>query len=161
MFGDGDKNSRVTSIGTDAFNGASGLTNVVLNAAANLTVGANAFAGASGIKTVTFLGPAVSEDAFGGILAGVAASDTAKPVIVYVSEFQPTWLQTGYFARRSVGGGVPPGGRTRTGRLSGGGGRAVGQGVGLPSAQSVRSERYAFHHSIEASFVGGSAEAVK
>ena len=96
VFGDGDKNSRVTSIGTDAFNGASGLTNVVLNAAANLTVGANAFAGASGIKTVTFLGPAVSEDAFGGILAGVAASDTAKPVIVYVSEFQPTWLQTGY-----------------------------------------------------------------
>ena len=58
VFGDGDKNSRVTSIGTDAFNGASGLTNVVLNAAANLTVGANAFAGASGIKTVTFLGPA-------------------------------------------------------------------------------------------------------
>ena len=38
----------------------------------------------------------MSEDAFGGILAGVAASDTAKPVIVYVSEFQPTWLQTGY-----------------------------------------------------------------
>ena len=98
MFGDGDKDSRVTSIGTEAFNGASGLTNIVLNAAANLTVGANAFAGASGIKTVTFLGPAVSEEAIGGILAGVTASDTAKPVIVYVSEFQPTWLQADYIS---------------------------------------------------------------
>ena len=98
VFGDGDKDSRVTSIGTEAFNGASGLTNIVLNAAANLTVGANAFAGASGIKTVTLLGPAVSEEAFGGILAGVTASDTAKPVIVYVSEFQPTWLQADYIS---------------------------------------------------------------
>ena len=98
VFGDSDKNVRVTSIGTEAFNGAAGLTNIVLNAAANLTVGVNAFAGASGIKTVTLLGPAISEEAFGGILAGVTASDTAKPVIAYVSEFQPTWLHTGYIS---------------------------------------------------------------
>ena len=98
VFGDGDKNARVTAIGTEAFNGAAGLTNIVLNAADGLTVGENAFSGASGITTVTFLGPAVSEAAFGGILAGVTASDTEKPVIVYVSEFQPTWLQTGYIS---------------------------------------------------------------
>ena len=98
VFGDGDKNARVTAIGTEAFNGASGLTNIVLNAAANLSIGTDAFTGASGIKTITFLGPAISEEAFGGILAGVTASDTAKPVIVYVSEFQPTWLQTGYIS---------------------------------------------------------------
>ena len=98
VFGDGDKSARVTAIGTDAFKDAAGLTNIVLNAADGLTVGENAFAGASGIKTVTFLGPAVSEAAFGGILAGVTASDTEKPVIVYVSEFQPTWLQTDYIS---------------------------------------------------------------
>ena len=98
VFGDGDKNSRVTAIGTDAFKGATGLTNIVLNAAAGLTVGDNAFAGASGVRTVTFLGPAVSEAAFGGILAGVEASEGAKPVVVYVSEFQPTWLQAGYIS---------------------------------------------------------------
>ena len=98
VFGDGDKNSRVTAIGTDAFKGATGLTNIVLNAAAGLTVGDNAFAGASGVRTVTFLGPAVDEAAFGGILAGVEASEGAKPAIVYVSAFQPTWLQTGYIS---------------------------------------------------------------
>ena len=96
VFGDGDKNARVTGIGTEAFKDATGLTNIVLNAAAGLTVGDNAFSGASGIKTVTFLGPAVSAAAFGGILAGVTASDTAKPAIVYVSAFQPTWLQADY-----------------------------------------------------------------
>ena len=121
VFGDGDKNARVTSIGTEAFNGASGLTNIVLNAAANLTVGANAFAGASGIKTVTLLGPAISEEAFADGL---------------------------HFARRLVGGGLFARRRARAGRLPGGGVRTVGQGVDLPSPQPVRSEGHAFHYPL-------------
>lgn len=87
-LGTGGKNSRVTAIGGAAFQNCTGLTNVVLNAAADLSVGADAFAGASELKTVTYLGPVVDEDAFGKLLAGVEASDADKPVRVYVSAFQ-------------------------------------------------------------------------
>lgn len=87
-LGTGDRNSRVTAIGEKAFRNCSGITNIVVNAAADWTVGTNAFVGASGLKTVTYLGPVVNEAAFGNLLAGVAASDTDKPVRVYVSSFQ-------------------------------------------------------------------------
>lgn len=87
-LGTGDRNSRVTAIGEKAFRNCSGITNIVVNAAADWTVGTNAFVGASGLKTVTYLGPVVNEAAFGNLLVGVAASDTDKPVRVYVSSFQ-------------------------------------------------------------------------
>ncbi len=87
-LGTGGRKSRMTAIGDAAFQNCRGLTNVVINAAADLSVGEDAFAGASGLKTVTYLGPVVDEGAFGKLLAGVEASDADKPVRVYVSAFQ-------------------------------------------------------------------------
>lgn len=87
-LGTGDRDSRVTAIGERAFRNCSGITSIVVNAAADWTVGEDAFAGASGLKTVTYLGPVVDEDSFGKLLAGVEASDADKPVRVYVSAFQ-------------------------------------------------------------------------
>lgn len=81
-LGHGSAKTRVTEIKTGAFQ-ASGITNLVLNAARDLTVAANAFADTPNLKTVTFLGHVVSADAFAAILSCATAE---APAVVYASD---------------------------------------------------------------------------
>ena len=92
-LGYGTSKSRVVEIKAAAFQ-ASGITNLVLNAARTLTVGANAFADLPNLKIVTFLGPVVSGEAFAEILASATAE---APVVVYASESYG-WGQAPYLA---------------------------------------------------------------
>ncbi len=94
-LGVGDKKNQVTSIGANAFK-LSGISNLVINAAADLAVGENAFADTPNLKTVTYLGPVVNETAFAAILASAtAATDGTKPVVVYASA-QQGWDKAEY-----------------------------------------------------------------
>lgn len=84
-LGTGAKTNQVTSIGAKAFL-RSGISNLVINAAADLAVGESAFADTPNLKTVTYLGPVVNETAFAAVLAGATAStNSTKPVVVYAS----------------------------------------------------------------------------
>ena len=81
-LGHGAAKTRVEEIKAGAFQ-ASGLTNLVLNAARSLVVGENAFGDLPDLKAVTFLGHVVSADAFAAILASATAE---APVAVYASD---------------------------------------------------------------------------
>ncbi len=92
-LGHGAAKSRVTEIKAGAFQ-ASGITNLVLNAARSLVVGENAFGDLPNLKAVTFLGHVVSADAFAAILASATAE---TPVVVYASDAYG-WGQAPYLA---------------------------------------------------------------
>ena len=90
-LGYGTANARVTNIQSNAFDNA-GITNLVLNAARNLTVGENAFAKTGLLKTVMFLRYVVSADAFAAILACATAE---APAVVYAPKAYG-WGQAAY-----------------------------------------------------------------
>lgn len=81
-------NTVVTSIGTKAFNGCSGLARIQLRAGKELTVGANAFTGTAKLKTLEFTYEAPADPtAVDNMLVGETASvgANANPPIIYAS----------------------------------------------------------------------------
>ncbi len=92
-LGHGAAKSRVTEIKASAFQ-ASGITNLVLNAARSIVVGENAFGDLPNLKTVTFLGHVVSADAFAAILASATVE---APIVVYASGAYG-WGQASYLS---------------------------------------------------------------